>query len=198
MSAADGDLPEGWRELEGGVRKSRKFGVRHWIRRALALKSARVGAAVYVERNVELQRHPELVHIGAEAILKEGVRICPTNPGALVRIGERSTVGHHTFIFASTLVDVGPDCLLAPFCYLVDANHSVVAGTNINRQRLRSAPIVLERDVWLGTRVVVLPGVRIGAGAVVAAGAVVTKDVAPNVIVGGVPARPIGLRTAPR
>ena len=55
-------------------------------------------------------------------------------------------------------------------------------------------PTVLEDDCWLGFGVTVIAGVRIGRGAIVAAGAVVTKDVDPYTIVGGVPARPIGQR----
>jgi acetyltransferase-like isoleucine patch superfamily enzyme len=49
--------------------------------------------------------------------------------------------------------------------------------------------VTIERGAWIGARAVILPGLRIGAGAVVAAGAVVTQDVAPDVMVGGVPAR---------
>lgn len=57
-----------------------------------------------------------------------------------------------------------------------------------------SAPVVIEDYVFIGPRAIILPGVRIGKGAIVAAGAVVTKDVAPMTIVGGVPARPISTR----
>ena len=60
----------------------------------------------------------------------------------------------------------------------------------------KSAPITIEDDVWLATRAVVLKGVTVGRGAVVATGAVVTKDVPPYTLVAGVPARPI--RTLPR
>ncbi len=56
----------------------------------------------------------------------------------------------------------------------------------------RTAPITIEDDAFIGARAIVLKGVRIGQGAVVAAGAVVAKDVAPRTIVGGNPARPIG------
>lgn len=59
----------------------------------------------------------------------------------------------------------------------------------------RLAPVVIGDRAWLGTRAMVLPGVTVGEGAVVAAGAVVTKDVAPYAIVGGVPARVIGERS---
>jgi acetyltransferase-like isoleucine patch superfamily enzyme len=56
-------------------------------------------------------------------------------------------------------------------------------------------PIEIDDYVWIGSRALVLPGVKIGKGAVVAAGAVVTRDVAPYVVVGGVPARQIGTRS---
>jgi len=56
------------------------------------------------------------------------------------------------------------------------------------------APITICDYVWLGSRAMVLPGVTVGEGAVIAAGAVVTKDVDPYTVVGGVPARPIGTR----
>jgi acetyltransferase-like isoleucine patch superfamily enzyme len=60
-----------------------------------------------------------------------------------------------------------------------------------------TAPVVVEKHAWLGFRCTVLPGVRIGEGAVVASGAIVTKDVAPYAIVAGVPARQVGTRSCP-
>ena len=57
------------------------------------------------------------------------------------------------------------------------------------------APIEIDDYAWIGSRATVLPGVKIGKGAVVAAGAVVTKDVTPYLVVGGVPARPLGTRS---
>ncbi|WP_165251625.1 DapH/DapD/GlmU-related protein [Adlercreutzia sp. ZJ304] len=56
---------------------------------------------------------------------------------------------------------------------------------------LEPAPIHIEDDVWIGSGAIVLPGVRIGRGSVVAAGAVVTKDVPSMTVVGGIPAKPI-------
>jgi galactoside O-acetyltransferase len=55
------------------------------------------------------------------------------------------------------------------------------------------APVAIDDDVWIGAGAIVLPGVRIGRGAIVGAGAVVTGNVEPFTIVGGVPARPIGV-----
>jgi acetyltransferase-like isoleucine patch superfamily enzyme len=59
---------------------------------------------------------------------------------------------------------------------------------------LEALPIRIDDDVWIGGRSVILPGVHIGQGAVVAAGAVVTRDVVPYAVVGGVPARLIRMR----
>lgn len=67
-------------------------------------------------------------------------------------------------------------------------NHPLDPGL---RSSLDPEPIHLEDDVWIGSGAVVLPGVTIGEGSVVAAGAVVSKDVPPMTIVGGVPAKPI-------
>lgn len=75
--------------------------------------------------------------------------------------------------------------------------HNVVLATLNHEQRpecrknLLPSPIYIGKDVWLGANAVILPGVRIGDGAIVAAGAVVAKDVPPRVIVGGVPAKKI-------
>ena len=62
----------------------------------------------------------------------------------------------------------------------------------------RGADVVIEDYAWIANRAIVLPGVRVGEGAVVAAGAIVTKDVPPYTIVGGNPARPIGRRNSPQ
>lgn len=85
--------------------------------------------------------------------------------------------------------------MIAPFAYLVDSNHGTRAGQKMNQQPNTTAPIVLHDDVWLGARAIVLPGVTIGTGAIVAAGSVVTRDVQPMSIVGGSPARTIGERS---
>lgn len=63
--------------------------------------------------------------------------------------------------------------------------------------RRRAASVIIGNDVWIGHGVIVLPGITVGNGAVLAAGAVVTKDVAPYTVVGGVPAKPIRVRFTP-
>jgi len=180
--------------IQSAVRTAASFGLRHALRRWWVLRGAHAGAGVHVDRNVRLLRHPGNVHLAARVMLKEGVRICPAQPDAQVCIGENTTVGYHTFIFASAGVSIGRDCLLAPFCYLVDANHGVAAGRLIREQDMTASPIEIGDGVWLGAGVTVLPGVRIGHGAVVAAGAVVREDVPDNAIAAGIPAQVKGYR----
>lgn len=92
------------------------------------------------------------------------------NVGNRVTIGDRVSIGHEVMILTDSH-EMGPE-----------------------RQRaadLISMPIVIGSGVWIGARAIILPGVTVGDSAVVAAGAVVTNDVPPNVLVGGVPARVI-------
>lgn len=184
------------REIQGRVRTSASFDLQHSLRRWWVLRKAgEKGAGIHVDRNVRLLRYPGNVSIGAAAMLKEGVRLCPAQPDARITIGEGTTVGYQTFMFASAGISVGSDCLIAPFCYLVDADHGIAKDRLIQEQPLTASPIEIENDVWLGVGVKVLSGVRIGSGAVVAAGAVVREDVPPNAIAAGLPARVKGYRT---
>jgi len=151
-------------------------------------KAGIVGRNVYVDRNIRILRHPRNVKLGDGVILKEGVRMCPAQPDAYIEIGEHTTVGYHTFIFASVRIRIGANCLLAPFCYFVDSNHGIERGKLIREQKMTASPINVYDDVWIGTGAIVLPGVNIGRGAVVAAGSVVKSDLPEYAIAAGFPA----------
>jgi acetyltransferase-like isoleucine patch superfamily enzyme len=179
------------------VRTYTKYTLGHALRRWLSLRGVGLqGKGVYIESNVQLQRHPEKVFLGSQVILKEGVRICPTHPKASITIGNWTTIGHHVFIFSKSEIKIGDNCLIAPFCYLVDSDHGMDYGTLIREQSMDSKSIIIGNDVWLGTGVVITKGVTIGDGAVVAARAVVTHNVPPNAIVAGTPAKVIKYREA--
>lgn len=181
--------------MSGQMRRHLRFGVGNYWR--LFWEGRRLGACgagVYIDRDVELMRYPQNIEVGEQAVLKEGARICACNEVAQIRIGARTTIGYHTFIFASERVEIGADCLIAPFVYIVDSDHGIERGIKINGQPNQTAPIIIGDDVWVGTHVQILKGVRIGEGAVVAAGSLVRRDILPNQIVGGVPARVLGER----
>ncbi len=111
------------------------------------------------------------------------------------------TVGHDVFIgegahFSATesSIKIGNKVMFGPHVILVTGDHnSRIAGRYMkdvkHKEPEDDQPIIIEDDVWLGCGVIVLKGVTIGAGSIIAAGAVVTKDVPANSIVGGVPAK---------
>jgi len=177
------------------LRKHLKLTWRDRLRISLMRKKlGSCGEGAYFDKNVEFMRYPQLVSVGSAAVVKEGVRICPCNQQASVAIGDRTTVGYHTFIFASESISIGNDCLIAPFVYIVDSDHGIERGIPINQQPNQTAPIVIEDDVWIATGAKILKGVRVHRGAIIAAGAVVNQDVPPYAIVGGMPAKTIGER----
>ena len=113
-----------------------------------------------------------------------------TGPNGTLDIGERSFVNYGTSLSASLLVRIGPRCQIGTYCLLMDNDfHRVEPERRLERPESR--PIVLEENVWLGARVIVMNGVTIGRDSVVGAGSVVTRDVAPRTVVAGVPARKI-------
>jgi len=132
--------------------------------------------------------------VGPDAVIKTGAHLCPCNANAKISIGARTTIGFHTFLYASAEIAIGQDCMIAPFVYIVDSDHGIERHIPMNRQTNVARRIEIGSDVWIGAHAVVLNGVRVGDGAVIAAGAVVRSDVAPYTVVGGVPARPIGER----
>jgi acetyltransferase-like isoleucine patch superfamily enzyme len=109
-------------------------------------------------------------------------------PGACLSIGDDTFINHGVALSARQSVTIGRRCQIAPHVTVLDCDYHGVDDRDDGGKR---APVVIEDDVWLGTRAIVLRGVRIGKGAVVAAGAVVTKDVAPATLVAGVPAKAI-------
>lgn len=110
-----------------------------------------------------------------------------------VRIGDNSGIGVRSVV---THADIGNDVMMGPEFVYIPMDH-VFDRTDIP-MRIQGLGVVkrltIGNDVWIGRRVMVMPGVRIGNGAIVAAGAVVTKDVPDYAIVGGVPAKVIRFR----
>lgn len=137
------------------------------------------------------------------------------DPGASLHIGERTQVLHDSWIIAhpgnalvleddvfisqhctvSGSVRIGRGTLIGGFVTIIDGNHEFDdLRMPIREQGGKQSPIDIGADVWIGSNAVILQGVRIGDGAVVAANATVTHDVPPGAIVGGTPARIIRMR----
>ena len=164
---------------------------RYWL---MKQKLGFCGKNVYIEKGVEIMRYPANASIGNNVVLKEGAKICPCNKEAFVKIGDNTTIGYHTLIFASENISIGKDCLIAPFVYIVDSDHGTDKSKKINAQPNITSPILIGDDVWISTGVKILRGVTIGKGAIIAAGSVLKDDVPDYTIFGGVPAKKIGER----
>jgi acetyltransferase-like isoleucine patch superfamily enzyme len=119
------------------------------------------------------------------------------NPrGGTITIGRRCFIGGGSLLQAYTgsSITVGDDVLIAHGVTIVASNHGIAVGTPINQQPEYGKGITIGNDTWIAANVVILDGVTIGEGVVVAAGAVVRTNVAPNTIVGGIPAKPLRTR----
>ncbi len=104
-----------------------------------------------------------------------------------IDIGDNVLVMNGVRISSASRIVIGEDCMLANFCYLTDADwHDIYDRT---MPVGRTSPIVLEKGAWIGDSAIICKGVRVGRNSIVGAGAVVTKDVPPNVVVAGNPAR---------
>lgn len=107
-----------------------------------------------------------------------------------IEIGNNCIIGFQCFLGAEGGIYIGNNVNISSYCVLLGGWHDVNDPTFASRAR----PMVIEDYAWLATRATVMAGVRIGRGAVVAAGAVVTRDVPPYAIVAGVPAKQIAER----
>lgn len=115
------------------------------------------------------------------------------HPGDALVIDDDVFISQHCTV--SGTVHIGRGTLIGGFVTIIDANHRVDDGARpILEQGGERRRIEIGADVWIGSNAVILPGVRIGSGAVVAANATVTKDVPPMAIVGGTPARVLRMR----
>jgi acetyltransferase-like isoleucine patch superfamily enzyme len=161
-----------------------------WLR----LRGARVGRKVRIGTRCEWVR-PQNVTLGQRTVLESSVVLKLVEATASLTAGENVFIGRGTLFDIAGTIAIGDGTLIAPGCFITDHNHGIKADATIWQQACVQQDVRIGAGAWLGAKVVVLPGVSIGDGAVVAAGAVVTRDVDPMTIVAGVPARPVGTRT---
>jgi acetyltransferase-like isoleucine patch superfamily enzyme len=131
---------------------------------------------------------PKIINEGGEIHTENcqfytGVRL-EVGKGAIIRLGNGTYLNRNTTIVAHDRVEIGKNCKIAWDVVIMDTDqHTIPQMKNSNR------PVVIGDDVWIGCRVIILKGVSIGARSVIAAGSVVTRNVPPDTLAGGVPAR---------
>ncbi len=127
------------------------------------------------------------MNIGKNVVIYYGAEIrAPWN----IHIGEGTVIGDKAILDGRSGIKIGKNVNFSTGVWIWTNQHKV----NDISFGIEGKPVIIEDRVWLSNRTIILPGVTVGEGAVVAAGAVVTKSVEPFVIAGGVPARKIGER----
>lgn len=114
--------------------------------------------------------------------------------GSQIEIGDNSGIGENCQVPDN--IKIGNDVMMGPDVIIIKNNHNFEdLSTPMRLQGAKdSAPVIIGNDAWIGTRAIILPGVKIGDGAIIGAGAVVTKDIPPYAISAGNPSRVIKYR----
>ncbi len=182
------------------LHKLRSLVVRALARTWGGARQWQVAASAKVSPRSAFGPLPSRVAIGEGSIV--AARLCADRPDCEIVIGQRTYIGRSTIVCAES-VTIGDDVLISWGCEIIDHDShallwkdraSDVSDWHAGRKdwsKVRCAPVVIGNRAWIGCNALVLKGVRIGDGAVVAAGTVVTRDVPANSLVGGNPARVI-------
>lgn len=160
---------------------------------AWRLRGARIAAKTSIGSRVRTRR-PWCINLGTRVEIEHDVFLKIAGDDARLVIGDHTFIGKGSEIDVLASITIGAHTLLAPNVFITDHEHNTSADLRFDEQGSRCAPVAIGTDAWIGTRAVILPGVTVGDGAIIGAGAVVTKDVPPQAIVAGVPARIIGTR----
>lgn len=132
------------------------------------------------------------LEIGEHCRLGRGVFI--ETCGGKITLGSHVRINTGGILVSYASISIGNDCLIGEYVSIRDADHGAAPGSPMRTQPHTSASIVIGNDVWIARGAVVLKGVTIGDGVIVAANSVVNRDVPPGAIVGGVPAKILKMR----
>jgi acetyltransferase-like isoleucine patch superfamily enzyme len=174
--------------------------IQRWRRWKLARRGLRLDRSCYVGPQVSLGADNVAVRgtveVGASCELNQGAELNPF--GGLIRLADRVWLGPYVVIYGHGGVEIGEWTMVSMHATIVSSNHAIPGMDRCMRwEKDLLLPTKIGRDVWIGANAVILGGVTVGDCAVVAAGAVVTKDVEAGAIVAGNPAREIRKREKP-
>ncbi len=161
-----------------------------WARLCLG-RLAPLANRVRLQGRLIVKNHGELI-IGRNVQLCG--RIVPiemkVERGARLVIGDFTLMNYGCSFGVTRCVEIGPHAIIGPYCNIVDSDYHSLDPVH-RLKRPEAVPVILHDNVWLGARVMILPGVTIGANSAIGAGSVVTHSIPPDVLAAGVPARVI-------
>jgi acetyltransferase-like isoleucine patch superfamily enzyme len=158
----------------------------------------RLGSHVFIGERVVIYQHEGggPVELGDRVMLFDEIIVEVVSGGSLMIGADTAIQPRCHFTSAITPIRIGKGVQIAPQCAFYSYDHGIAPGELIRNQPLQSkGPIAIEDDVWIGFGVIVLSGVRIGKGAVIGAGSVVTRDVPEGAVATGSPARVVKMRS---
>lgn len=158
-----------------------------------------LGRTVLIEDGVRINcLTKEGIHIGSNVTIKASTIIDSgllNNIGLGLIIGDNVGISQGCFIQASATVRIENNVIIGPGVMLFSENHQFNAmDININEQGVTREPVTIKEGAWIGAKAIILCGVTVGKGSVIAAGSVVTKDVPDYAIYAGIPAKMIKVR----
>jgi acetyltransferase-like isoleucine patch superfamily enzyme len=172
-----------------------------YLRRRLLTRAGRrwrTDGFVFFGRRLEIQiAKGAEVRLGRFVWIGDGSKIrCHEGE---VEIGEKTVMGQECTISAYRRVRIGEQCVIADRAMFIDFDHGIVEVERpIRVQGIYMRDVEVGNNVWIGYGACILRGVRVGDNSVIGTNSVVTKDVPANAVVGGIPARIIRMREAPR
>ena len=185
------------------------FKLKYWIRKRYTIFYSfflsnlfrKCGKKVYFS-GVDLLRGPELIEIGSRCsfdkylYLTAWEQFSQKTDKPLIIIGNGCNFGAFNHITAINSIIIGDNCLTGKWVTISDNDHGTTTLNDLkkrpqDRAVVSKGPIIIGKNVWIGDKATILTGTIIGDGAVIAANSVVTKDVPPYTVVGGIPAKVI-------
>jgi acetyltransferase-like isoleucine patch superfamily enzyme len=166
----------------------------------LRLKGVQVGKNISLKGKPQILKFTGAIKIGSNVTIRSGdygyhcsiyapTRLMTdTSENALIEIGDNTRINGAS-IHASERITIGHDCLIAANVTIVDSDGHGLLPNERHLVNPVSRPVIIENNVWIGLNSIILKGVRIGANSVVGAGSVVSRDVPPNSVASGNPAR---------
>ena len=180
-----------------------RFLLRYFIRPLMAsfnkwlIRICNSGA--FIETSVISCDDRKSLKVGKGSSIHRGtvVSIASHDIKSSILIGENTYIGENNNMRAADgVISIGNNCLISQGITIVTSNHGIERGLSVTQQPWvsKKGQVTIEDGVWIGANAIILPDTIIGEGAVVAAGAIVTKDVPPFAIVAGNPAKIIKYR----
>lgn len=158
----------------------------------LRAQGIKLGKDVYIGKfvNIQIDNQGQLI-IGDQVVILDYTNIF-IHSNASIEIGDSTFISHHCELASSQSILIGKECALAAYCTIIDTDKDYTDyNTPMPLRRAITSPIILENNVWLAYKVTVLKGVQIEQNCVVAANAVVTKNIPAYSTAAGVPAKVI-------